>query len=97
MITYRPETNVGSICCFSNSFFSPQVGALAPVSATKKIANPIRVHIDMSDKAHVRYWTKHLRISDDELQKAIDKVGNSAAAVRKQLALYRQNQLTAGQ
>ena len=39
-------------------------------------------------QAHeVHYWTKHLNISKEELQKAIDKVGNSAAAVRKELAV----------
>lgn len=66
------------------------------MSALKKSVHPVRLHIDMSDKAHVRYWAKHFRVSGDELQKAIDKVGNSAAAVRKQLA-FSQNQLTAGQ
>jgi hypothetical protein len=35
----------------------------------------------------VHYWTKHLNISKEELQKAVEKVGNSAAAVRKELAV----------
>jgi 3-oxoacyl-[acyl-carrier-protein] synthase III len=35
----------------------------------------------------VHYWTKHLNISKEELQKIVDKVGNSAAAVRKELAV----------
>jgi Protein of unknown function (DUF3606) len=30
---------------------------------------------------------KHLNVSKEELQKAVDKVGNSAAAVRKELAV----------
>jgi hypothetical protein len=47
---------------------------------------PDRSKIDMSDDSEVRYWTKHLGISREELQRAIDRVGNSAAAVRKQLA-----------
>jgi len=33
----------------------------------------------------VKYWTKHLGVTQDELQRAVDKVGNSAAAVRKEL------------
>ena len=45
---------------------------------------PDRSKINMNE---VRYWTKHLNISKEELQKAIDKVGNSAAAVRKELAV----------
>jgi hypothetical protein len=36
----------------------------------------------------VRYWTKHLNISKEDLQKTINKVGNSAAAVRKELAVW---------
>jgi hypothetical protein len=40
----------------------------------------------MHEDYEVKYWTKHLGVSKDELQKAVDKVGNSAAAVRKELA-----------
>jgi hypothetical protein len=41
----------------------------------------------MSEDYEVRYGTKHLNISKEELQKAVDKVGNSAAAVRKELVV----------
>ena len=58
---------------------------------SKKVFRPIRVHIDLSRDIQIRYWTRHFRVTSDELQKAIDKVGNSASAVRKQLALSRQN------
>jgi len=34
----------------------------------------------------VHYWTKELGVSKEELQKAVNKVGNSAAAVLKELA-----------
>jgi hypothetical protein len=44
-----------------------------------------RSKIDMIKADEVQYWTKHLNVSREELQKAVDKVGNSAAAVRKQL------------
>jgi 3-oxoacyl-[acyl-carrier-protein] synthase III len=45
-----------------------------------------RSKINMHEDFEVKYWTKALGVSKDELQKAVDKVGNSAAAVRKQLA-----------
>ena len=47
----------------------------------------MQTKINMSNPTEVHCWTKHLNISKDELQKAIDKVGNSAAAVRKELAV----------
>ena len=62
---------------------------------SKKVVRPIRVHIDLSRDIQIRYWTRHFRVTSDELQKAIDKVGNSASAVRKQLALSRQNRAPA--
>ena len=46
---------------------------------------PLRNHIAMNEPLEVKYWTKHLEVSRDELQRAVDKVGNSAAAVRKEL------------
>ena len=39
----------------------------------------------MHEPHEVRYWTKHLNVSKQQLQKAVDKVGNAAAAVRKEL------------
>lgn len=46
---------------------------------------PLRNRIAMAEELEVKYWTKHLGVTRDELQRAIDKVGNSAAAVRKEL------------
>jgi hypothetical protein len=46
-----------------------------------------RSKINMHQAHEVHYWTKHHNISKEELQRAIDKVGNSAAAVRKELAV----------
>jgi Protein of unknown function (DUF3606) len=34
----------------------------------------------------VRHWTKHFGVTQQELERAVEKVGNSAAAVRKELA-----------
>ena len=45
-----------------------------------------RSKINMHEDFEVKYWTEELGVSRDELQKAVDKVGNSAAAVRKELA-----------
>lgn len=49
----------------------------------------LRNHIAMTEELEVKYWTKHLGVSRDELQQAVDKVGNSAAAVRKELGTPR--------
>jgi hypothetical protein len=47
---------------------------------------PDRSKINMSESWEVKYWTRELGISRAELQQIVDKVGNSAAAVRKELA-----------
>jgi Protein of unknown function (DUF3606) len=44
-----------------------------------------RSKISMSGDHEVRYWAKHLGVTPEELRKAVDKVGNSAASVRKEL------------
>jgi 3-oxoacyl-[acyl-carrier-protein] synthase III len=45
-----------------------------------------RSKINMSEAFEVKYWTKELGISREKLQQLVDKVGNSAAAVRKELS-----------
>ena len=52
-----------------------------------KRGQPDRSKINTHKADEVHYWTKHLNISKEELQRAIDKVGNSAADVRKELAV----------
>ena len=39
----------------------------------------------MSDADQVKYLCRHLGVSEEELLRAVDKVGNSTAAVRKEL------------
>jgi hypothetical protein len=56
-------------------------------SLTKR-DQPDRSKINMNQGFEVHYWTKHLNISKEELQKIVDRVGNSAAAVRKELAVW---------
>jgi hypothetical protein len=51
----------------------------------KNRGQPDRSKINMHEAFEVKYWTKHLGVSKDELAAAINKVGNSAAAVMKQL------------
>ena len=46
---------------------------------------PDRSRINMDEDYEVKYWIKHLDVSREELQRAVDKVGNSASAVRKEL------------
>ncbi|UGV24701.1 DUF3606 domain-containing protein [Rhodopseudomonas boonkerdii] len=47
---------------------------------------PDRSKINMHEPHEVKYWTHQLGVSQDQLKKVIEKVGNSAAAVRKELA-----------
>ena len=48
---------------------------------------PDRSKINMSEDFEIKYWIKALGVDRDKLQRAVDKVGNSAAAVRKELGL----------
>jgi 3-oxoacyl-[acyl-carrier-protein] synthase III len=52
----------------------------------KNRGQPDRSKINMHEAHEVKYWTKELGVDKDKLQKTVDKVGNSAAAVRKELA-----------
>jgi hypothetical protein len=44
-----------------------------------------RSRIAVQEPHEVQYWTKELGVTKEELQRVVDKVGNSAAAVRKEL------------
>jgi hypothetical protein len=46
---------------------------------------PDRSKINMHEDYEVKYWTRELGVSKETLQKAVDKVGNAAASVRKEL------------
>ena len=52
----------------------------------KKTGQQDRSKINMHEDYEVKYWTKELGVDKERLQKLVDKVGNSAAAVRKELA-----------
>jgi hypothetical protein len=51
-----------------------------------KKESPDRSKINMHESHEVKYWTRELGVNRDQLQKLVDKVGNSAASVRKELA-----------
>ena len=45
---------------------------------------PDRSKINMNEDYEVKYWTRHFGVTREELQKIVDRVGNSAAAVAKE-------------
>jgi hypothetical protein len=55
------------------------------MDSLKKRGQPDRSKISITEAHEVRYWTKHLDVSQEELLRAVEKVGNAAAAVRKEL------------
>ena len=55
-------------------------------SLTRRV-QPDRSRINMHPSYEVKYWTHQLGVSRDRLQQVVDKVGNSAAAVRKELGV----------
>ena len=52
----------------------------------KKSGAPDRSKINMNEPHEVKHWLHQLGVSRDELHRAVEKVGNGAAAVRKELA-----------
>jgi Protein of unknown function (DUF3606) len=52
---------------------------------------PVRNKVDLTDPGQVRAWTRRLRVSAGELRAVAGKVGNSVAAVSKEIELQRIN------
>ena len=50
---------------------------------------PVRNKIELAEPTQVRAWTRRLDISTDELKAVVDKVGNSVAAVTKEVERQR--------
>jgi hypothetical protein len=44
-----------------------------------------RGKINLHHPHEARYWSHHLKITTEQLHKLVDKVGNAATAVRKEL------------
>jgi hypothetical protein len=56
----------------------------------QRIKRPsIRNKINLAEPIQVRAWTRRLDISPDALKAVVDKVGNSVAAVTKEVELQR--------
>jgi transposase-like protein len=51
--------------------------------------SPLRNKIDLAEPTQLRAWTRRLGMSADALKAVVDKVGNSVAAVTKELELQR--------
>lgn len=47
--------------------------------------NPDRKRIALGEAHEVRYWTQKFGVSEEELRRAVEEVGNSAAEVEKRL------------
>jgi hypothetical protein len=45
-----------------------------------------RSKIVLEQEHQIKHWIRHLGVTRDELARVVAKVGNSAAAVRKELA-----------
>ncbi|MEA2915509.1 MAG: hypothetical protein QOJ15_7590 [Bradyrhizobium sp.] len=50
---------------------------------------PIRNKIDLAESTQLRAWSRRLDMSPDALRAVVDKVGNSVAAVTKEVVLQR--------
>jgi hypothetical protein len=59
---------------------------IVPRNVTKK-AVPDRSKISMQNDYEVKYWARHFGVTQKHLRLAIEKVGNSAASVRKELKM----------
>jgi len=62
----------------------PHRSGIKMSSLTKK-TKPDRSKIDAQNAKELKYWTKALGVSKETLLQAIEKVGNAAATVRKEL------------
>ena len=61
-----------------------QLEQIVPRNVINKAA-PDRSKISIPDDYEFKYWAKHFGVTQEDLQRAIEKVGNSAVSVRKEL------------
>jgi hypothetical protein len=54
---------------------------------------PIRNTVDLADAKQVRVIKRRFRVSEAELSQIVDKIGNSIAAIGKEVALQRAAEL----
>lgn len=53
----------------------------------------IRNKIDLTDRVHVRMMTKRFRLSEAELTALVGRIGNSIAAIGKEVSTQRASKL----
>jgi hypothetical protein len=58
---------------------------------------PLRNKINLAEPGQVRVWTRRIGISADVLRAVVEKVGNSVAAVTKEVELQRAANQTSGE
>jgi len=55
------------------------------MAAITKHPTPDRRKIAVDRGDEIKHWAKHLGVSEETLRQTVEKVGNAAAAVRKEL------------
>jgi Protein of unknown function (DUF3606) len=60
------------------------------VNHLTKPETPDRTKIDVQSPAELKHWAHALGITEGQVQFLVEKVGNSAAAVKKELETLRQ-------
>jgi Protein of unknown function (DUF3606) len=58
------------------------------MNVVKKRRMADRAKINMHEDWVLKYWTRELGVDKERLGRLVEKVGNSAAAVRKELGLF---------
>jgi Protein of unknown function (DUF3606) len=53
-----------------------------------------RSKIVLEQRDQIKHWSRHFGVTRDELARVVAKVGNSAAAVRKELAKLKSRLIT---
>ena len=48
-----------------------------------QMARPDRSKISLKNNDEIKYWIRHFDVTHEQLLRVIEKVGNSAASVRK--------------
>ena len=57
--------------------------------------HPDRSKINLDQPDELKYWSHALGVSKEKIRAAIEKVGNSAGAVRKELGIAQEGQTPA--
>lgn len=78
---------------FRSSAYHSRRGVTIVVDDLANKGERDRSHISLQRADETRYWTRHLGVDLATLQAAIAKVGNAAAAVRKELAAYKKSNM----